>query len=160
MQTNLVFELARVAREVLSYEQEVNLEVRESTGFLERGQIKDQFQDGSASFALRVGSPKLRNDRGSKSPNDGSSIPIVLVEKSAEGTWAFDRGVFRSGVAIRFKESCHQRITSHVCYTMNVWSWWLVVMRAWMVLNTVRASLFIGPSVYWRDQGARLGSRV
>ena len=110
MQTNLVFELARVAREVLSYEQEVNLEVRESSGLLERGQIKDQFQDGTTAFALRVGSPKLRNDRGSNSPNDGSSIPIVLVEKSAEGTGAFDQGVFGSGVAVCFKESCDQRV--------------------------------------------------
>ena len=110
MQTNLVFELARVAREVLSYEQEVNLKVRERSSFLERGQIKDQFQDGSTAFTLRVSSPKLRNDRGSNSPNDGSSIPIVLVEKSAEGTWAFDRGVFRSGVAVCFKESCDQRV--------------------------------------------------
>ena len=110
MQADLVFELARVAREVLSYEQEVNLEVRESSGLLERGQIKDQFQDGTTAFALRVGSPKLRNDRGSNSPNDGSSIPIVLVEKSAEGTWAFDRGVFGSGVAVRFKERGDQRV--------------------------------------------------
>ena len=100
MQTNLVFEL-------------VNFEVRESSGLLERGQIKDQFQDGSASFALRVGSPKLRNDRGSNSPNDGSSIPIVLVQKSAEGTRAFDQGVFGSGVAVRFKErgdQCVERL--------------------------------------------------
>ena len=97
MQTDLVFEL-------------VNLKIRKSSGFLERSQINDEFQDGSASFALRVGSPKLRNDRGSDRPNDGSSIPVVLVEKSAEGAWTFDRGVFRSGVAIRFKESCHQRV--------------------------------------------------
>jgi hypothetical protein len=122
MQTNLVFELARVAREVLSYEQEMDLEVWESPGLLERGQIKDQFQDGSASFALCGCRPKLHNDRGSDDPNDGSSIPVVLVEKSAEGTRTFDRSVFGSGVAIRFKESCDQRITSHVCYTMNVWS--------------------------------------
>ncbi len=110
MQTNFVFELARVAREVLFYEQEVNLEVRESSGLLERGQIKNQFQDGSASFALRVGSPKLRNDRGSNSPNDGSSIPIVVVEESVEGTWTFDWGVFGSGVAVCFEESCDQRV--------------------------------------------------
>lgn len=97
MQTNLVFEL-------------MNFKVRESPGFLERGQIKDQFQDGSATFALTVSCPKLRNDRGSDDPNDGSSIPVVLVEKSAEGTRTFDWGVFRSGVAVRFKERGDQSV--------------------------------------------------
>ena len=97
MQTNLVFEL-------------MNLEVRESSSFLERGQIKDQFQDGAASFALRVSSPKLRNDRGSDSLNDGSSIPVVLVKKPAEGTRTFDGRMFGSGVSIRFKERGNQRI--------------------------------------------------
>ena len=97
MQTNLVFEL-------------VNLEVRERTGFLECGQINDQFQDGSAAFALRVGSPNLRQDRGSDSLNDGSGVPVVLIEESAEGTWAFDGRVFGSGVAVRFKERGNQRV--------------------------------------------------
>ena len=88
----------------------MNLEVRESPSFLERSQIKNQFQDRTASFSLRVGGPKLRKNRSSDRPNDGSSIPIVLVEKSAEGTWAFDRRVFGSGVAIRFKKRSDQRI--------------------------------------------------
>ena len=60
MQTNLVFELARVAREVLSYEQEMNLKVWKQSGFLERGQVKDDFKDWPASFALRVSCPDLR----------------------------------------------------------------------------------------------------
>jgi hypothetical protein len=91
MQPYLVFEL-------------MNLEVRESSSLFKRGQIKNQFQDGSASFALCVCSPKLRNDRGSDDPNDGSGIPVLLVEESAEGTWAFDWRVFGPGVTIRFKE--------------------------------------------------------
>jgi len=97
MQTNFIFEL-------------VNFEVRESPGFLERGQIKNQFQDGTAAFALRVNRPKLRNDRGSNGSNDGSSIPVVLVEESAEGTWTFDWGVFGSGVAVGFEERGDQRV--------------------------------------------------
>ena len=52
----------------------------------------------------------MRDDRGSDNSNDGSSIPVVLIEESAEGTWAFDRGVFGSGVAVRFKEGSDQRI--------------------------------------------------
>ena len=47
MQPYLIFEL-------------MNLEVRESTRFLECGQIKDNFQDWSASFALPVSYPDLR----------------------------------------------------------------------------------------------------
>ena len=97
MQTNLVFKL-------------MNLEVWKQPGFLERGQIKDQFQDRTTAFALRVSGPKLRNDRSSDDPNDGSSIPVILVEESAEGTGAFDWGVFRPGVAVRFKERGDQRI--------------------------------------------------
>ena len=97
MQTDLVFEL-------------VNLEIRKSSGFLERSQINDEFQDGSASFALRVGSPKLRKNRSSDRPNDGSSIPVVLVEKSAEGAWTFDGRMFGSGIAVSFQERGDQRI--------------------------------------------------
>ena len=87
---------------------------------LERHDIKDQFQDGSAAFTLPVSSPDLRKDRGSDDPNDGSSannppgaarsIPVVLVEKSAEGTWAFDGRMFGSGVAVRLEECCDQRV--------------------------------------------------
>ena len=78
MQANLVFELARVAREVLSYEQEMDLEVWEHTSFFECGQVKDNFKDGSASFALRVSSPDLCQDRGSNSSDDGSSANSPL----------------------------------------------------------------------------------
>jgi hypothetical protein len=106
MQPDLVFELARVAREVLSYEQEV----REDTGFLERGQVQDDLKDGSASLVLCVSSPDLREDRGSDGSDDGSSIPVVQVQESAEGAWAFDWGVFRSGIAVRFKEGCDQGV--------------------------------------------------
>jgi hypothetical protein len=110
MQTNLVFKLARVAREVLSYEQEVNLEVWEHTSFFERGQVKNDLKDGSASFALRVSCPDLRQDRASNGSNDGSSIPIVQVQESAEGTRAFDWRVFGSGIAVGFKERGNQRV--------------------------------------------------
>ena len=106
MQTDLVFELARVAREVLSYEQEMNLKVWKQSGFLECGQIKDQFQDGSSSFPLPVYSPDLRKDRGSDGSNDRSDIPVVLVQESAERTRTFDGCVLWSGVAVRFKECC------------------------------------------------------
>ncbi len=110
MQPDLVFELARVAREVLSYEQEMNLEIREDTSFFKRGQVKNDFKDGSTSFALCVCSPDLCKNRGSNGSDDGSSIAIVQVQESAEGTWAFDWSVFGSGVAVGFKECCDQGI--------------------------------------------------
>ena len=97
MQPDLVFKL-------------MNFEVRESSSFLERGQINDQFQNGSAALTLRVGSPKLRKNRSSDRPNDGSSIPVVLVEKSAEGAWTFDGRMFGSGIAVSFQERGDQRI--------------------------------------------------
>ena len=78
MQTNLVFELARVAREVLSYEQEMSLKVWKQSGFLERGQVKDDLKNRSASFALRVSRPNLRQDRSSDGTNDGSSANSPL----------------------------------------------------------------------------------
>ena len=101
MQAYLVFELARVVREVLSYEQEMNLEVLKQSGFLERGQINDQFQDGTTAFTLRVSRPKLREDRGSDDPNDSANVPVVLVEESADSTRTFGGRVFGSGIAIR-----------------------------------------------------------
>ena len=97
MQTNLVFEL-------------MDFEIRESTSFHECGQIKDQFQDGSASFALCVSSPDLRQDSGSDGTDDGSSVPVVLVQESAEGTRAFDWGVFGSGITISFKKRGDQGV--------------------------------------------------
>ena len=66
VKTDLVFEL-------------VNLKIREDTCFLERGQVQDDFKDGSASFSLRVSCPDLREDRGSDHSDDGSSIPVVYV---------------------------------------------------------------------------------
>jgi hypothetical protein len=99
MKTDLVFKL-------------MNLEIRKQPSFLECGQVKDDFKDGSAPFSLRVSSPDLCEDRGSDGSNDGSSIPVVLVEKSTESTRTFNRGVLGFGVAIRFEECCHQRIES------------------------------------------------
>ena len=97
MQTNLVFKL-------------MNLEVWKQPSFLKRGQINDQFQNGTAASALRVCGPKLRDNCGSDHSNDGSSIPVVLIQKPREGAWAFDGRVFGSGVAIGFKERSDQRI--------------------------------------------------
>ena len=97
MQTNLVFEL-------------MDFEIRKSTSFLECGQIKDDFKYWSASFALCVSSPDLRQDRGSDGTDDGSSVPVVLVQESAEGTRAFDWSVFRSGITVGFKERGDQGV--------------------------------------------------
>jgi hypothetical protein len=58
----------------------------------------------SVSFALCVSSPDLRQDRGSDRSNDGSSIPVVLVQESAEDAWAFDLCVFWSGIAVGFEK--------------------------------------------------------
>jgi hypothetical protein len=66
MQTNPVFKL-------------MNLKVLIQPGFLECGQVKDDFKDRSAPFALRVSCPDLRQDRASDRSNDGSSIRIVQV---------------------------------------------------------------------------------
>jgi hypothetical protein len=52
----------------------------------------------------------LRQDRASNGSNNGSSVPIVQVEESAEGTWALDWRVFGSGIAVRFKERGNQRV--------------------------------------------------
>jgi hypothetical protein len=61
-------------KKVLFYEQEMqpdfvfelmSFKIREDTGFLERGQVQDDFKDGSAFFALNVSSPDLRQDHGS-----------------------------------------------------------------------------------------------
>ena len=97
MQTNLVFEL-------------MNLEVCEHPCFLERGQVKNDFKDGSASFALRVNRPDLCQDRGSDGSNDGPSIPVVQVQEPTESTRAFDWSVFGSGIAVRFKEPSDQGV--------------------------------------------------
>jgi hypothetical protein len=123
MQTDLVFELARVAREVLSYEQEVNLKIREDTGFLERGQVKNNLKDGPASFALCVSCPDLCQDHGSDGPNDGSSIPVVHVQKSTEGAWAFDWCVFGSGIAVCFKEPSNQGV-ERLALMIGGDDWW------------------------------------
>jgi hypothetical protein len=99
-----------VARGVLSHGQGVNFKIWEQPCFLERGQVKDDFKDGSGSFALRVNRPDLRQDRGSDRSNDGSSIPVVHVQESAEGTRAFDWRMFGSGAAIGFKERGDQGV--------------------------------------------------
>ena len=97
MQTNLVFEL-------------MDLEIREHTSFLECGQVKDDFKYWSASFALRVSSPDLCQDRGSDGSDDGSSVPIVQVQEPAERTRAFKWSMFRSGVAVGFQECSDQSV--------------------------------------------------
>ena len=97
MQTNLVFEL-------------MDFEIWKHTGFLERSQVKDNFKDRSASLALRVSCPDLRQDRGSDCSNNGSGVPVVLVQESAEGTRAFDWSVFRSGITVGFKERGDQGV--------------------------------------------------
>ena len=97
MQTNLVFEL-------------MDFEIREDTSFLECSQIQDDLKDRPASLALRVSCPDLRQDRGSDGTDDGASVPIVLVQESAEGTRAFDWSMFRSGITISFKERGNQGV--------------------------------------------------
>ena len=97
MQTDLVFEL-------------MDLEVCKHTGFLECGQVKDDLKDRSASLALRVSRPNLRQDRGSDGSDDGTGVPVVQVQESTEGARAFDWSVFWSGVAVCFQERSDQSV--------------------------------------------------
>ena len=110
MQSDFVFKLARVAREVLSYEQEVNLEVREFTCFLKGGQIQHDFKNRATTFAFRMRIPDLCSHSSPYRSNDGTCVPVILVQESTEGTWAFDRCVLGSGIAVCFKERCHQGV--------------------------------------------------
>ena len=61
-------------------------------------------------FALRVHAPDLRGYSGSDGSDNGSRIPVVLVEEPAECAWTFDWGVLRSGVAVSVKEGEHERV--------------------------------------------------
>ena len=88
----------------------MDFEIREDTGFLERGQVKDDLKNRSASFALRVSRPNLRQDRSSDGTNDGSGVPVVQVQESAEGARAFDWSMFWSGIAVGFKERGDQGV--------------------------------------------------
>ncbi len=97
VQTDFVFEL-------------MDFEIREITRFLQRGQIDDQLDNGTAALALIVNRPKLREDRTSHGSNHGSSIPVVLVEEAAEGAGAFDGSVLGSGIAVGFEERGDQSV--------------------------------------------------
>ena len=97
MQSDLVFEL-------------VNLKVWELTCFLKGGQVQHDFKNWATTFAFRIRIPDLCSHSGSHRSNDRSSIPVVLVEESAESTWAFQGRVFRSGVAVCFEERNHEGV--------------------------------------------------
>jgi hypothetical protein len=82
----------------------VNLELLERPGFLQASQIHDDFKDGAATFALMVRRPKLLENRGSAGVDDGSCVPVVVVEESRESVWVFGWGAFWSWVAVGLKE--------------------------------------------------------
>ncbi len=67
----------------------MNLEVLESTGFLECDQVNDDLQVGTTLFALSVGLPELLGNRVPEGSDDGSSVPVVVVEEPREGARAF-----------------------------------------------------------------------
>jgi hypothetical protein len=82
----------------------LNLEVLEHPGFLQAGQVHDDFENRAVTFALPVHRPELGEDCGYEDADDGAGVSVGAVEESREGAGTLHGSVFWSGIAVGVEE--------------------------------------------------------